>query len=273
MKTPVSNKRNLQIYQIYFRKQQLSTLDPLFIPYYKDEHEEIEWREYWTFVKNHRKAIAYRGITGYLSWKFESKSGVPAKKFLRFISDNPGFDLYYLNPFPLDAFLFNSVWKQGDLYHPGLTEFTSNLLKKSGIYVNILHQTNKPEQAAYANYWAGNSKFWKTYMTFTQPLAKHIREKLTPEENAYVYSIADPVSNCSHIPFIFERMFTTLLVEHPEIKALAYTYDAEDLRARYSAPARIIYSVLKKNWLRNSPVGWMLIQIILLARKMREKFK
>lgn len=59
-----SRKSKLQINQIYFREEQLSKLDPLFSPYFKPELEEPEWREYWTFLKNHKKAVAQRTIPG-----------------------------------------------------------------------------------------------------------------------------------------------------------------------------------------------------------------
>lgn len=273
MRKKAKSDVKLDIYQIYFRKDQRPNLDKEFIPYFKPESEEPEWREYWTFRKNAPKAISGKRLTGYLSWKFSVKSGVPAEKFRRFILENPGYDLYFLNPFPLESVLFDNVWKHGEFYHPGITVFSASLLQKAGYQVDIEHQKNTPQQTEYSNYWVGNSQFWKQYMAFTRPLEQYIRKYLTPEEKQYICSIADPVSNCSHIPFIFERMFTTLLVTKPEIRALAYTYDAEDLRARHGTVERLIYTLLKQDWLRRSPAGWLIIKTILLAKKVRERLR
>jgi hypothetical protein len=264
-----NSKAKLRIYQIYYTANQKNQLDHAFTPYFKPEDEEPEWREYWTFRKNAVQAIASKGLTGYVSWKFPVKSGVSGEKFRRFVEENPGFDVYFINPFPLEAFLFDNVWKHGDFYHPNLTVLSASLLAKAGYAINIEHQNCTPEQMGYSNYWVGNSRFWKHYMAFTLPLEQYIRKKLTPQEKEFIYSIADQSSNCSHIPFIFERMFTTLLVTKPEIRAVAYTYDRDDLKARYSVAARMVYSLLKLGWFRRSPAGWLFINIILLARKVQ----
>lgn len=265
-------KRNQEdkIFQIYFRADQKANLAAEFIAYFKPENEEIEWREYWTFAKNQETAIASNGLTGYLSWKFEKKSGVAPNKFLRFIADNPGFDVYFINPFPLDSLLFDNVWDHGAYYHPGLKDFSAELLKKARYEVDIRKLMNTPDQTAYSNYWVGNSKFWKAYMNFTQPAVNYMRTNLTPSESEYLYSLADKVSNCSHIPFVIERLFTTLLVAHPEIKFAAYEYDAEDLKNRYSWPERVCHKMLSISKIRMSWAGWLIRAMVLQIRKLKD---
>jgi hypothetical protein len=266
-------KTKLQIHQIYFREEQLSKLEPLFSPYFKPELEEPEWREYWTFLKNHKKAIASNGYTGYVSWKFTAKSGVSAAKFIRFILDNPGYDVYFLNPFPLDAVLFQSIWKHGEYYHPGLTEISQTIMDKAGYKINLQQFVNSPQLTAYSNYWVGNSKFWRQYIAFTRPLAEYIRNNLNAQERAYIFSIADPVSKCSHIPFIMERLFTTLLVLDKNLKSISYQYDTEDLHNRYSLPERYAYRILVRENTRNHWTGRLLISVILLARRLKDKMR
>ncbi len=272
MKGMQRNQKN-NIFQIYFRPEQKAGLTPEFIPYFKAENEEIEWREYWTFAKNQKTAIASNGLTGYLSWKFEKKSGVAAKKFLRFIADNPGFDVYFINPFPLDSLLFDNVWDHGGHYHPRLKEFSAELLKNARYEVDIRNLINTPDQTAYSNYWVGNSKFWKAYMSFTQPAVRYMRTNLTPSESEYLYSLADKVSNCSHIPFVIERLFTTLLVVHPEIKFAAYQYDAEDLKNRYSWPERLCYKLLSNLKIRRSWPGRHIRAMVLRFRKLKDSLR
>lgn len=269
----IPGKSKIKIFQIYFKKSQHDGLSKRFTPYFKQENEEIEWREYWTFRKNYRTAIASKGLTGYVSWKFEDKSRVPAEKFLKFIENNPGFDVYYINPFPLDGLLFDSVWDHGDFYHSDLTKFTSLLLKKAGYELDIMHQKNTPAQTAYSNYWVGNSKFWKMYMDFTYPMERYIRTRLTDEENKFMSTIADNGSNCSYIPFILERMFTTFLVTHPDIKALSYSYDKADIENRYSGSGRRVYSLLVNPHFRESPIGKLMRLFLIRARMFRNGLK
>lgn len=246
---------DLHIHQIYFRKDQRALLDPNFIPYFKAEFEEPEWREYWTFLKNAPKAIRKKGLTGFLSWKFTAKSRISSEKFLNFVKSNPGYDVYYLNPFPLDAVLFDNVWHHGEFYHPGLIAMSHQILKHAGYNIDISRMQHGRINTAYSNYWIGNSKFWRKYMEFTRPLEQYIRHHLTAEEREFVYRIADPVSNCSHIPFIFERMFSSLLLIDPDIKFISYQYTDAELRRRYTAAIVFAYQMLTGNtpqWLRKT---------------------
>lgn len=263
----------LKIYQIYFRKEQKSFLEPHLIPYFKPEFEEPEWREYWTFKKNYRKVLSSKCLTGFVSWKFASKSGVPPEKFIRFIQQNPDFDVYFLNPFPLDSVIFSNVWHHGEYYHPGLIDFSQKLLAKAGYSIDLRNISHYPEQAGYSNYWVGNGKFWKQYMDFTKPFENYVRNNLTSAEAEYLYSIADPVSNCSHIPFIIERLFTSLLVKNKNLKSIAYSYDKDDLRKRYSKLEIHVFNYLRKEQNRKKWRGKLLIQCVLATRKMIDAFR
>lgn len=269
MKQCTGNK--ITIYQIYFRPEQRKGLAPEFVPYFKSEEKEREWREYWSFKENSAKALKSKGLTGYVSWKFESKSCVAAAKFIRFIENNPGYDVYFLNPFPIDALLFDNVWLHAEHYHPGILEFSEKLLKTLGYSIDIRRMRNSIEQVAFSNYWVGNAKFWRLYMQFTAPIEQYIRNNLTADESKFVYSIADKVSNCSHIPFIIERLFTTLLVARPDIRYLSYQYDSDDLKNRYSTHNRICYRLLRSEKIRQSIIGKALIRWILFLRKIFPK--
>jgi hypothetical protein len=260
---------DLKIYQIYFRREQLPKLNKLFIPYFKPEFEEPEWREYWTFLKNFRRAIVNKGLLGFVSWKFQSKSGVTPQKFMKFIKDNPGYDVYYLNPFPVEALLFDNVWQHGEYYHPGLTEISQTLLNQTGHKLDLLNLEHGPEQVGYSNYWVANRKFWRAYRDFTRPVEQYIRNDLTKEESDFIYSLADEASNCSHIPFIFERLFTTLLAIQPELKAISYQYDQDDLTVRYSRFGRLSYWALRLVNSRSVFATRMLQRLIILLRSGR----
>lgn len=176
-----------------------------------------------------------------------------------------------MNPFPLDAVLFPSVWRHGDYYHPRLTEVSQSIMDKAGYKINLRQFVHSPEMAGYSNYWIGNSKFWRHYVDFTRPLEEYIRNNLNGQEREYIYSIADPVSNCSHIPFVIERLFTTLLVMEKNLKSISYQYDSEDLNNRYSLPERYAYRILVRGNTRNHWTGRLLIRLILIARWLKDK--
>ena len=59
-------------------------------------------------------------------------------------------------------------------------------------------------------------------------LVNSLRKKL--------FSRADPISDASYFAYIYERLFSTFIATHQEIKALNYRYsEAEIDRARRAA--------------------------------------
>jgi len=117
----------------------------------------------------------------------------------------------------------------------------------------------------------GNAKFWKEYLSFIKPLEQYIRTKLTKDESEFLYSIADPVSNCGHIPFIIERMFTTLIIHNKHLRYKAYEYDAIDLKRRYSRVNRLAYESLQSfNRFPYNILRPVIIRIILMMRQIRD---
>src|SRR4051812_20784285 len=104
----------IKAYQIYFDPQQVAGLDPAFVPYDNSGSPEKDEREFYVFQKEyHEGHIRPDEWTGFLSWKFQAKSGIRGSDFLKYCHANPGHDVYFVNPFPIKVCLGN-VWKQGN---------------------------------------------------------------------------------------------------------------------------------------------------------------
>ncbi|MBL8033711.1 MAG: hypothetical protein JNJ69_08425 [Leptospiraceae bacterium] len=239
---------NIGIHQIYYDPAQIAKLEPDFIPYDNTANTNREWAEYHVFETEFKKQTHTKfDYTGFVSWKFGQKSRIPGSRFVDFIRKHPGADVYFLNPFPMEELLFRNVWLQGDFYHPGILDFSQQLLKCAGYQIDLRSWNQPRESFAFCNYWVGNGRFWKAYMEFTGILAEILRTGLDATDKEFLHSIASKTNNFSYIAFIMERMFSTLLYLQPEISVTRFGYSDEEIRNRYPGYKSSAYRLLKKD--------------------------
>jgi hypothetical protein len=219
-KGPVMNAR---IHQIYYRDDQQPLLDQAFIPYDNTGNSRPEWREYHVFRTEFlRDACRSDAITGYMSWKFGSKTKTSGEAFKRFIQHNPGFDVYFINPTDLVPRRFRNIWLQGDFHHPGLIEITEAVLQQAGMRIDLAQLQCDAAKTLCCNYWAGTAAFWQKYMAFCEPVFHAIEHHIDPELKARIDRRADQTIDACYRPFIMERMFTTLLSIDRSIRWIGY---------------------------------------------------
>lgn len=224
----------VDIHQIYFQRGQLKAIDPAFVPYDNSKSSNPDYREFYVFRKEYKaQRLAPEEYSGYVSWKFGSKTGLSGQQFIEFCKSNPGFDVYFINPFPLFVALGN-VWECGEKFHPGLRALTRLILNNLRYNVDLDRVPNSLRLNAYCNFWAGNRKFWDAYMEFCLPIVDHIETRLDPQQKKKLFSKAGKSSRASYFAYIMERMFTTFLSMHPEIKCLGYRYSEQELAPRLS---------------------------------------
>lgn len=134
---------NIKIYQAYYKKDQINRLDSSFIPLDNTINPNPLWMEYWLFL-NHYKNEEYKSskYTGILSWRFNEKTYLTGKEFINFIENNPGHDVYFINPFPYQCYMYKNVWIQGERWHPGLLEVTQSTLNKKGYGIDLMSLIN-----------------------------------------------------------------------------------------------------------------------------------
>jgi hypothetical protein len=239
---------DIKIYQNYYAPELKKYLDPALIPHDNTSNENPEYREYWLFLKmyesgKHKEA----DYTGLVSWKFNEKTNIKGTEFIEFIREKPGYDVYFINPLPflVNAYAFQNVWYQGDFYHPGLLHFMQRILDKLNYGIDLKSFRNDESTTLFCNYWVGNERFWDRYIHFTKPIYECLRAKIDPDERKFVSRIADKVIGANYIPFIFERLFSTLLVTQDYIKYLNYRYSDSDLNGIPSEDRTAIVALRK----------------------------
>ena len=173
--------KTIKIFQNYYDEAHLQELDPEFIPNDCRSNPFPEYREMGVFLQFHRSGQTREAeYVGILSPKFCHKANISGREFIRFIEANPGFDVYFINPFPQNAYHSFNVWEHGEAYHVGIEQLAQKLLNRSGYSISISDMgRNDHSTLAYCNYWVGNSKFWDTYMGFITPLFETIAERMS----------------------------------------------------------------------------------------------
>lgn len=167
LETPVVLDRsitNIKMFQICFKSEQLSQVDANFIAYDNTSNERPDLREWYSWKKIHNsELVSDVDYWGAVSLKFTEKTKLSGARFLKFIQDSPGYDIYYVCPswFNADLTEFN-VWVDGDRYHPNLSTIANKVLLKLGYSVDVTKI--KMPVFFFCNFFVANKKFWNSYM-------------------------------------------------------------------------------------------------------------
>ena len=225
---------SVAIYQISYNDDVVDQKDEVFLNFDCRDDPAPDRREIHHMLKFYRSG-AYKESTysGLFSPKFSAKAKISGKQFIDFIEANPGYDVYFVNPFPhLTYFNFN-VWEQGELVSPGLCDLANEVLKAAGHSVDVRAlPRNKADTALYCNFWVGNERFWDEFMRFISGLDAGI--ELLPEvTRAQVFGKAPYLTLATYYPFIFERMFSTFLLFRRDLAVLPYPCPREEFGRYY----------------------------------------
>jgi hypothetical protein len=239
---------NTHLHQIYYLPSQLPLLEPAFTPYDNTANENREFAEYYIFEKEYNAGrVKDDALTGFVSWKFGQKTKLTGRRFLDFVQANPGYDVYFINPFPMQMKFFKNLWLQGEFYHPGILALSQEILRLAGYDIDLAGQTHDKQTALYCNYWVGSKRFWDIYMHFTRPIIEVLRSGLSDAQKQKLHSIADKGNDFSFIAFIIERLFTTLLHHDSSIRSLAYPHSYSDIRRKYGHAGALLYKAFPDN--------------------------
>ncbi|MEI6135621.1 MAG: hypothetical protein WCP72_11665 [Desulfomonile sp.] len=223
---------SVKIFQIYYLPDQLSSLEPAFEPYEWLSNPHPEYTETLHFV-NLYESGRYKeaDYTGIVSSRFGIKTSVAGKDFIQFIKDNPGYDVYFVNPFPELGYFWHNIWSQGEFRHPGLTALAQNLFEATNTQVKI-HSLgrNNHNSLLYCNYWIGNNKFWDAFMGFIIPLFRWIDQEAQPRQRKpYFRKVPYAGSGFAMFSFIFERLFSTFMMINKDFTSLGYRFSTDEI--------------------------------------------
>jgi hypothetical protein len=206
---------NVKIYQIYYLDEQKSKLDSDFIPYDNtaltgSDLASRKLREWTVLLGDGQKRAKEDNadIWGFTSHKFAEKTNATGKDFIKFIHDNPGYDVWFMEPQYVNNPFIN-VWDQGESCHPGIIQLINTVFKYSNIDIDVCPI---PMPFCYFNFFAGNQKFWDILLGAVNEIietSKHLPQL----DKMLFYEEAGHKSDSTipYFPFVAERMASTVM--------------------------------------------------------------
>ena len=223
------------VYQIRYGEDVVGAFDPAFITYDCRANPEPEKRETAHMLRFYDEGAWRRGGAehfGLVSPKFAGKARLGGTAFVDWVEANPGYDLYFINPFPQVSYWHFNVWTQGEFWHPGLGEIADALFAAAGHSIRVESlPRNTAATLLYSNYWVGNEKFWRAYMPFVRKMAVAV-DDLGASDREKLFGLAPHYAPATYFAFVFERLFSTFLVLHEEVAGLPYPHSRDDMRGR-----------------------------------------
>ncbi|AEI78153.1 hypothetical protein CNE_1c28400 [Cupriavidus necator N-1] len=208
-------------------------VEPAFLPL-RFENARPEWREFQLLIDLYRNGAHRRHRhMGLFSPKFCLKAGISGERFLRFVRENDSVDVVFINPFPQIAYWSYNVWMQGEYAHPGLADAAQALLDASGVAMDVRHAPrNNFRTLAYCNFWVGSQAFWDQYVGgVLEPIARFLEGQPNHTAARGVMQETAHTDRASYLPFIIERLLSTYLAVHPELRTCAYAFDQEQVES------------------------------------------
>ena len=217
------------MFQNFYAPGQEKKLDPAFVAQDVIRDGRKEYWEIALFVKMyHAGQHLAAEYTGMVSPKFGEKTRISGADFLRFVERHPGHDVYFINPYPINAYYAFNVWEHGEICHAGLITVAQDLFDRAGIGCDLAAlRRNSHATLLYCNYWLGNERFWDRFMAVILRLLQAI-DQMPSRARARLFAL-DPnyPTAATLVPFIFERVFSTLLLLNPSLKGCPYPHSRE----------------------------------------------
>lgn len=225
---------DIKIYQTFYDKRHHSHLDEEFVALDvrdnpRPEHREIELLRQ-IYDSREFESVDYIGL---VSYKFSMKTRLTGRDFKKFIRSNPGYDVYFITPFPQNAYFSYNVWEQGEFWHPGLNGLADKLFSAANLPYSVATTgRNTLSTLLFSNFWVGNSLFWEQFGETVEAMLSAIDGMELSDKNKYYCNTFHAGSDCEMFPFIFERLVSTMLKHEPDISFLPYPYTIDNVLDR-----------------------------------------
>ena len=168
-------------------------------------------------------------ILGAVSVRFRAKSLLDGNHIRNWIEQNPGYDVYVVNPYPQFVYAHKNLFQFSEnTRDPFFTAKSQEVFDRVRIPFDLSkvgHQTHDILSAS--SYWFGNAEFWRAYMEdVVLPVLNAGRDVLGDRAFAFLYEpqfyYGVAVQPCGSLPFLLERTVSLYLAQNRNIKAIFY---------------------------------------------------
>jgi hypothetical protein len=205
----------VSIWQIFFRANQITQLDPAMEPLDNSRHHD-EALEFAVFQRLQASGQTQAfGHWGALSWKFTQKTGMTGRALLEAVRQAPEVDVFYMNPYPYNEALHVSPWWQGETAHPDFLKVSEAFLCGARLDSSVCHRLTPGPDYSVCNFFVGSARFWEQYLGFVERTLA-LAEQHMPEDLRHKMHTSDADWRGMHhqstyVPFVVERLFGVFL--------------------------------------------------------------
>ena len=214
---------DMSICQIFYKDEQRPFLDAAFRPLDNSGHDE-ETLEFGVFKRLYGDG-SFEGADyfGALSWRFAEKTGLTGQALIEVVRSNPDVDLFYMNPFPHNEAIHQSLWLQGETAHPGFLEVCTAFFEAAGLEPTDMYRLLPSSEFSVCNYFVARPAFWKAYIPFVKRCLEKADAGMPPELCKKMHSAEGDWKGihkgATYVPFIIERLLP-LFLKSPEGRTL-----------------------------------------------------
>ncbi len=208
-----------EIFQIFYSPKTFALLDLGFKPFDNSHPIKPYEFEYGVMRQLYYTNPFQNGFShlGVFSPKFYLKTGWTSERLTTVIAEHNDVDVFMLSPYKISSRFFN-VWTQGERSHPGLLDLMETILRDANLDPLVLKIRMGPMVECYSNYWVASRRFWDLYMSISERIYRSVYSS-----DIILRRVFSPVrlqyrghGKIPYFPFIFERIFSTVLVLYGE---------------------------------------------------------
>lgn len=225
----------VNLYQSFYNTDQIGFLDSSCIPFDNTKNEEPNLREYPLFKKVYELEKNSDNYWGLLSFRFEEKTNLPLKEFKEWIEQNPGHDVYYIDPFLDVSVSYPNLWVQGEQWHPGIYKVLQRLVGEMAD--NLVYH---PDDFVTCNFFVGNRKFWDGYFNFVDHIIDLSQKDDTLKYYMYEHKVQYNGKMITYFSFIIERLLSLYFHFYRNINKKKFPIEHDCFRKKYGNHADLV---------------------------------
>lgn len=205
----------MNISQIFYKDYQRPFLDKAFKPLDNSGFDD-ETLEFAVFQRLYGDGVFEDSdYFGGLSWRFKEKTGLTGGQLLETVRSEPDVDLFYMNPFPHNEALHQSLWLHGETAHPKFLEIAQAFLVSAGFEEVELYKFTHSSQFSVCNYFVGRAAFWRAYIPFVEGCLARAEANMPGALRQMLHSVDGDWKGIhkgsTYVPFIVERLLPVFL--------------------------------------------------------------
>lgn len=211
---------NIFIHQIFYDDFSKNSLAPQFIPL-DNTKGPADWFEFYPIMEFLKKTqLQANAWYGFLSPKFQQKTGIPAPEVINLISRygdqanvaifSPAWDqlAYFRNPF-----------EQGEFAHPGLLEISQKFIDKISLNIDLTKLVTYSSTAVFSNFIIAKSEYWTRWLKIAEQFYSY-----SEENRLGATSYLDSKNKMGPMKVFIQERLSSLILSQENFKTLALDF-------------------------------------------------